>query len=131
MATDLDDITVLRTRFLDTWDRSIPFEFEGQPLEAEPEGQVWARLTVIPGNEDRQSLISRTYLQKGRIYLQVMMPIGTGDETGWNAAQLFIDAFRDWHSDDYRVRCYTSEKRKSSESNYNVITVSIYYEAIH
>jgi len=131
MATNLDDITVLRTRFLDTWDRSIPFEFEGQPLAAEPEGQVWVRLEIAPGDEQRQSLITQTYLQQGRVNLKVMAPIGQGDGAGWNAAQLFIDAFRDWHSDDYRVRCYTSQTRKAYEGNYIATIVSIYYEAIH
>lgn len=129
MATNLDDITDIRAHYLDTM--TLTTVFDNDPDTDQPTG-MWARLSVIPGAEFRQSIASRTYEQLGRAYLQVFVPEGTSDNAGWQQANLFVAAFRDWSSPDYRVRFATPEYRTSdAEDGHFMILVTIPYTAQH
>ncbi len=133
MATNTDDLTAIRTRFLATWNAATyPVVFDNEPPIDEPKGQIWARLSVQPGGERRRSIYSKTYEVLGRVYLQIFTPEGLADRDAWTLAETFAAAFRDWKSADFRVRFETPEYRTDdSEQDYFAIIVSIPYTAQH
>lgn len=131
MASNLDDLTTIRARFLDHWDASIPVVFDNEKPITEPV-TTWARLSVVPGKERRRSIAMRTYEQLGRIYLQLFVPDGEEDGDGWQLAESFAATFRDWLSDDYRIRCDVPEFRtENTDGEPYMILVSIPYTAQH
>lgn len=135
MATNFDDLGVIRTRFLDAWetlDPAIPYVFDLTRPPVEPEG-IWARVSVMPGSERRRSIARRTYEQLGRVYLQVFAPVGVFDDELWAVAEHFATTFRDWLSDDGRIRFDTPEFRltPATGGNDHMLVVSIPYTAQH
>lgn len=133
MATNTDDIDAIRTHFLSIWDEAAyPVVLDNEPPIDEPHGQIWARLSVNPGAERRRSIYSQTYEVLGRIYLQIFCPKGSADADGWALANTFSAAFRDWRSDDYRIRFDTPQfSTDDSEDDYYAIIVSLPYTAHH
>lgn len=116
MATNLDDLEIIRTRFLTQWNAAVPVVLDNEPAIDEPNGKVWARFSVLPGAERRASIARNTYEQLGRVYLQVFIPDGEADKDGWALAEAFAATFRDWKSPDWRIRFDTPEYRTSKEA---------------
>jgi hypothetical protein len=132
VATNLDDIDIIRTHFLNEWDNAVPVVFDNDPASPKPEGIIWARLSVRPTAETRKSIASRTYEQKGWVYLQVMVPDGLSDHDGYALTETFKDTFRDWSSPDFRIRFATPDYSTSHfEGEQFTIKVSIPYRAQH
>jgi hypothetical protein len=133
VASNIDDLTAIRTRFLETWDsEGYPAVFDNEPPIDEPHGKVWARLSVQPGTTRRLSINARTYEVLRRIYLQIFTPEGLADNDAWTLAETFTAAFRDWKSADLRLRCSVPEYRTDdSEADYFAIIISVPYTAQH
>jgi hypothetical protein len=130
-VTNLDDIVAIRDRFLGTWDDAIPYVFENDAPTVEPNG-IWARFSVSPGDERRLTIIPPTWEVKGRVNLQIMIPAGMKLAPAREIEANFVNAFREWSSDDYRIRFDTPEfSYDESEDNYAILRTSILYRARH
>lgn len=135
MANNLDDLIVIRTHFAETWEPlnlSVPYVFDDGELLDQPQG-VWARMSINPGAQRRRSIARRTYEQLGRVYLQVFAPTGTVSAELWPVAESFAETFRDWLSDDGRVKFDTPEYRltPANDKEPTMLLVSIPYTAQH
>lgn len=131
MATNLDDLTVIRTRFFALWPSATIVLLDNDTNTAQPK-TLFARLSIQPGAQRRLSIASKTYEQLGRVYLQIFVPSEQGTRVGFELAETFTNIFRDWSSADYRVRFDTPEYRTSEEEKaYFTILCSVPYTARH
>lgn len=135
MPTNFDDLIVIRARFADTWEPlnpNVPYVFDDDTPQDQSQG-VWARMSINPGAERRRSIARRTYEQLGRVYLQVFAPKDTVSAELWPVAETFAATFRDWQSDDDRIRFDTPEYRLTSANGDEpaMLLVSIPYTAQH
>ncbi|WP_093086416.1 hypothetical protein [Sphingobium sp. AP50] len=135
MTTAFDDIVALRLRFQSVWNATfsgVPYIFDNEPQIDGHEG-TWARFSVQPGEQKRRPGVAlRTYDQRGWAYLQVFMPEDEADRDGWAMAEEIGNAFRDWHSEDWRVRTEApAYKSIDREGEPYTILVTIKYKAEH
>lgn len=134
MATNLDDLLAIRTRFVETWTAAhptVPFIFDNEPATDQPEG-IWARLSIAPGHSKTRPLNPPRYVQYGRVYLQVFVPEGEADAEGYRIAETFAQAFRNWRNTSPRIYCEQPEFRPSqSDGESFMILVTVPYSSEH
>lgn len=129
--TNLTDFEELRTRFHELWPQDVIYTYDNDPNIAEPTS-TWARLSLQPGAQLHRSAFSRSYLQLGRVFLQIFVPAQLGTTPGLELAQVFIDTFRDWHNEFASLRCGVPEFRVSDvEKEYFTVICSVPYESDH
>ena len=136
MPTNLDDITAIRTRFIDLWSvahPAVPFALDNEPPIETPTRSIWARLDVIPGAERKRILGSAPrYEQIGRVYFRVYAPAGEANGEPWALAESFAAIFREWDSPDFRIRLDTPDFSSGIDDDGDfMVMVSIPYTAQH
>ena len=92
-----DIITYLTTRMVDNWE-GCPIVYDNQPPADHTNDPVWARFTIIPGD---QTLIGtgdvKLYEQNIRVRLKILTKPGLGTGEAYELAESFIELFR-YHS---------------------------------
>jgi hypothetical protein len=130
MPSPLDHIQTITQHFVDTWNDDVPVIFDNQPNAARP-ATTWGRFSIVLGANRRRTYgATATYIQQGRVYLQIFVPAATGLESGYVVANSFIAAFRDWRSADYQVRFLQHEftVMEPEDGGWFNITVSFPFE---
>lgn len=131
--TNHDDITALRLRFLDAWDDLTPVIIPGADEADDEPSTAYVVLSVMPNDEDRLTIgYQPDYEAKGIVWLDIYSPIADKDEAAWSLADRAASIFRDWRSDDGRIRCETASFRNGAdEGKFMRLIVNLAYRARH
>jgi hypothetical protein len=136
VSSNLDDLTVIRSRFQSIWSAAypdVPYVFDNEPPVDEP-GGPWVRLSVQPGVQRRRGRNSQgiTYDQLGRVYLQVFVPDDEGDHDGWTMAEFVGHGLCDWRSHDWSLWIQSPTYSTSSQDGEPfMILVDLPYRSEH
>ncbi|THD35711.1 MAG: hypothetical protein E7773_10210 [Sphingomonas sp.] len=97
------DRIAIETRFLSEWDSSIPVVLENDPVQTMDKNAPWVRLVIRPGVSDPITIGSPQYIQRGRVFIQIMTPLAQGSKQSSDLTDAFIAIFRGWRSSDHRL----------------------------
>lgn len=132
MATNLDDITAIRTRFLSAWGSTTPIVIANDPSPVQPD-VAYIVFHVMPNVEERLATgAAADFEVQGIIWADIYSPSGEGDGAAWNLAEKFATAFRDWRSTDGRINCGNPSYRQGEdEDKFMRLIVNVPYRAWH
>ena len=88
---------LIESRFKTWWDANgggIPVEWDGVPFD-QPEGKVWVRLVLLPGQGIQASIGSRKLeKQPGVAVVSIFTEKNSGTKTAYDLADKAAEAFR-------------------------------------
>lgn len=99
MGTAVTVNTELRTRY-NSWTQKPPTEFPNEVYVPSNPPALWARVSIIGGEEQRIDIgtgtTSRTFRKPGVLIIQLFSPLNQGNNAVLVAADQVSDLFRNW-----------------------------------
>lgn len=98
--------TELRTRFNTVWLDRIPVDFANFPFTLPSPPAPWCRFRISSGPAQRTTIGDsiNNYKNTGIVFVQIFIPIDTGDGLAYQHADDVADIFRDWCGTNIRCR---------------------------
>jgi hypothetical protein len=97
MGVKHDTYVELRKRYNSGW-TAPPTEFPNEPFTKPSPATIWARFTIIDGDELQMDIgdINKTFRATGILAIQLFSPLNIGEIDFLQKADTLADVFRNW-----------------------------------